>query len=141
MVPGSQAPSTVLWCIVICIFALASFFAYIACFLNNVRFEIEPQGLRIKAAMYGRLIPARSLVKENIKVLDLNKDEFYRPQSRTNGMSLPGYHTGWYVLRNKEKALLFLTDQSKVVYVPTGDGYSLLMSVQDADDFISELKK
>jgi len=40
-----------------------------------------------------------------------------------------------------ERQHLFLTDRSKVVYVPAGEDYSLLLSTSDADGFISELKK
>ncbi|MHC9538520.1 MAG: hypothetical protein AB9903_03290 [Vulcanimicrobiota bacterium] len=40
-----------------------------------------------------------------------------------------------------ERQHLFWTDRSNVVYAPTGEDYSLLLSISDADGFISELKK
>jgi hypothetical protein len=42
-------------------------------------------------------------------------------------------------LRNGEKALLYLTDRSRAVYVPTHDGYSVLLSPADPDAFLAAL--
>jgi hypothetical protein len=39
-------------------------------------------------------------------------------------------------LKNGEKALVFVTDPSRVVRIPTTDGYSVLMSVAAPDEFI-----
>jgi hypothetical protein len=56
------------------------------------------------------------------------------------GTGLPGYQAGWFRLRNGEKALLDLTDRRRAVYIPTGAGYSLLLSPADPDGFLSRLR-
>jgi hypothetical protein len=56
---------------------------------------------------------------------------------RTMGTSMPGYRAGWFRLRNGEKALLYLTDWSRVVYVPTTAGYGLLLSPSEPDQFLA----
>lgn len=56
------------------------------------------------------------------------------------GTGLPGYQSGWFRLANGERALLYLTDRSKAVHVPTTLGYSLLLSPDDPDAFLSALK-
>jgi hypothetical protein len=53
----------------------------------------------------------------------------YRPKWRYQWFSLPGFASGWFKLQNKEKALVFLTDRSRVVYIPTSENYSVLLSV------------
>lgn len=141
MVPGSQTQSLWFWGIVAFMAALTLYFAYQACSMNNIKFEITPQGLRIRAAMYGRFIPSSALRRDEAKVLDLTTEVDHRPKMRTNGVCLPGYCTGWYRLRNSEKALMFVTDRTNVVYVPTSEGFSILMSVRDADEFVKELRK
>ncbi len=141
MIPGSQTPVIVLWCLVAFLSALTIFFAYLACRMNNVSFEITSEALRIRSPLYGRLIPLSAIIKDRVEILDLVKDDSRRPSLRTNGMGLPGYAAGWFRLRNKEKALLFLTANSNVVYIPTSEGYSLLLSVKDAEEFSKELKQ
>jgi hypothetical protein len=141
MIPGPPAPSIVLWCLVMLLAALALLAAYCACTMNRVSFVLSQEGLLIKAPLYGKLIPSKVLRKEEAQVLDLTRDAGRRPAWRTNGMGLPGYLTGWYTLKNGEKALLFLTGKSCVVYVPTTEGYSLLLSVNDAEGFVRELRQ
>ena len=59
---------------------------------------------------------------------------------RTWGTGLPGYQSGWFRLRNGERALVYLTDRRKAVYVPTALGYSLLLSPDDPGAFLSALE-
>ena len=61
------------------------------------------------------------------------------PARRTMGTGLPGYQSGWFRLKNGEKALLYLTDRTKAVYVPTTEGYGLLLSPDDPDGFLGAL--
>jgi hypothetical protein len=55
------------------------------------------------------------------------------------GTGLPGYAAGWFKLANGEKALVYVTTQSEVVYIPTTEGYSLLLSVTEPDRFLARL--
>ena len=41
--------------------------------------------------------------------------------------------------RMKTKALLFVTDRRQVVYLPTTEGFSVLMSVSEPDRFMHAL--
>ena len=75
------------------------------------------------------------------KIVDLDETRELRPRWRTNGVGLPGYQAGWFKLADGEKALLFVTDPTAVLYIPTGEGYSLLMSVLDAPRFLASIKK
>jgi len=114
---------------------------YLAYSAKNVRFEVSDQGLRIEGdRFYGRQIPAASLVANEAKLLDLQTSE-YRPRRKTNGVGLPGYKAGWYRLRNGRKALVFLTVQERAVYIPTRDGYSVLLSPAQPDQFLNALQR
>ena len=72
--------------------------------------------------------------------LDLKVEKAYRPSLRTMGVGLPGYSSGWFRLRDRGKGLLFLTDPSRAVYLPTTDGYTLLISPADPEGFVAALK-
>ena len=73
-------------------------------------------------------------------ILDLSHQKDYAPIIKTNGIVLPGYKAGWFRLTNKQKALVFVTDKSKVVYLSTNEGYSILLSVTKPKEFIDTLQ-
>ncbi len=139
--PASSTPFVVLLAIGILLILLLGFFAFIGHSARNVRFEVNDQGLRIKGGIYGRFIPKEEITTENIQILDLNTYPEYKPRIRTNGIGLPGYDEGWFKLKNNEKALLFLTDCSNVVYIPTKQDYSVLLSVKEAEEFSGLMKQ
>jgi hypothetical protein len=100
-------------------------------------FEVSPEGLRLRGDWYGRLIPANHLQRG--KRVDLATTPDLTPRRRTMGTGLPGYQAGWFRLRNGGRALLYLTDRSKVVYVPTTEGYSVLLSPSEPERFLAAL--
>ena len=104
------------------------------------RFEIRADGLRLEGDLYGRLVPRPELRVDLARRVDLGREEQLRPKSRRIGTALPGYQAGWFRLRNGEKALLYLTDRTRAVYIPTTAGYSLLVSPADPDGFLSQLR-
>lgn len=139
------ASSRGLWILVILVLLL---FAGITAMLvktargsTQSRFEISVEGLRLRGDLYGRVIPRSSLRGAEARVVDLRAEEGLAPRRRTMGTSFPGYHAGWFRLRNDEKALLYLTDRSRAVYVPTTEGYSLLLSPREPDRFVDRLRE
>jgi len=103
-------------------------------------FEVSRDGLRIRGDMYGRLIPVGELVADSVQRVDISYGGL-RPVSRVGGTSLPGYRSGWFRLSNGSRALLYVTDPEKVVHIPTTAGYSVLLSVADADRFVDALRQ
>jgi hypothetical protein len=120
---------------------LVGLFGYLAYASRHVSFEVTSAGLRIAGDIYGRAIPIESLDLSLARVTDLNQDSEHRLKWRTNGAGLPGYASGWFKLQNGEKALVFVTDRRRVLYVPTAEGYSVLMSAADPDGLLQTLHK
>jgi PH (Pleckstrin Homology) domain-containing protein len=107
---------------------------------RGARFEISPAGLRLRGDLYGRLIPAEQLRGASASRIDFSTMPELRPAGRTFGTGLPGYRSGWFRLRNGERALLYLTDESRAVYVPTTAGYSVVLSPLEPDQFLAALR-
>jgi len=141
IIPASGGPFWLLGVVGVFLLALLFLFAYLAYSSRNVKFEVSTEGLRIKGDIYGRTIPTRALVADKAKVLDLSREKEYQLSWRTNGAGLPGYKSGWFRLKNGEKGLVFVTDTRQVVYLPTREGYSVLLSVARPSDFIQALKQ
>ena len=106
---------------------------------RSARFEVSTEGLRLRGDWYGRLIPASQLVPAGARRVDLANTPELLPGRRTMGTSFSGYQAGWFRLRNGESALLYLTDRTRAVYVPTTDGYAVLLSPSEPERFLSAI--
>jgi hypothetical protein len=107
---------------------------------RNATFELSADGLRLKGDVYGRFIPISELEQAESARVDVTSGR-YKPTSRTAGTAVPGYRSGWFRLADGSKALLYLTDPSRAVRVPTTAGYSVLLSVTEADQFVDALHR
>lgn len=105
------------------------------------RFEVSSEGLRLRGGGYGRTIAAEHLRLPDIRRLDLDQTPELQPRWRTMGTGMPGYSAGWFRLRNGERALLYLTDRSRAVYIPTSLGYSVLLSPSDPEGLVDALRR
>ena len=127
----------------IALLVLVPVFALLALSLlgsRTSRFIVSPEGLRLRGDLYGRLIPAAQLNVASAARIDFARSPDLRPARRTLGTGLPGYAAGWFRLANGEKALLYLTDRTRAVYLPTNAGYSILISPTDPEGFLATLR-
>lgn len=108
---------------------------------RTAQFGVSAEAVRIRGDFYGRVIPIGQLRVDAARRVDLSQASELRPGVRTMGTGLPGYQSGWFRLANGERALLYLTDRQKAVYVPTTLGYSLLLSPDDPDGFLAALRR
>ncbi len=135
IIPAGPGPLIFVAAISLLMLTIIALLVFIGYSSRNTRFEVSEQGLRIKGGIYGRFIPREVIDSQNIQILDLNASTAYKPGRKTNGAALPGYNEGWFKLKNGEKALLFVTDRSSVVYIPTSQNYSVMLSVSNPDEF------
>jgi Bacterial PH domain len=141
IVPGT---SRGLWIVVaavlLVLFIAAGILTATARGSRNSRFEVSDAGLRLAGDLYGRMIPAAELRGGAARIVDLTGTRELQLRRRTLGTAFPGYNAGWFRLRNGEKALVYLTDVRHAVYVPTRQGYSLLLSPQQPERFVERLR-
>jgi hypothetical protein len=130
-----------LWFIAIGLIPLLLGLGMVALGFNQSKFEFTDAGLRLHGDLYGRLIPTAELRLELSRLVDIKREPNLEPTMRTFGTGLPGYSTGWFRLRNGETALVYLTDRSNAVYVPTTSGYVLLVSPKDPRGFLAHLQQ
>ena len=102
-------------------------------------FEVSSEGLRLRGDLYGRLIPASQVRGRDARRVDFARSPELQPTRRTMGTGMPGYQAGWFRLQNGDKALVYMTDRSRAVYVPTGEGFAVLVSPADPDGFLAAL--
>jgi hypothetical protein len=104
------------------------------------RFELSEAGLRLRGDLWGRMIPSNALRGGAARIVDLATTPDLQPRWRTSGTTFSGYRAGWFRLRNGEKALVYLTETSRTVYVPTRKGYSVMLTPQQPERFLERLR-
>jgi hypothetical protein len=107
---------------------------------RRVTIAVSAEGIRVRGDIYGRLIPAKNLLLDEARAADLTREGSLAFRWKTNGAALPGYKSGWFKLANGVKALAFVTDQTRVAYIPTSAGYTLLVSVEDPNALIANAR-
>jgi hypothetical protein len=120
------------------------FIAILLCSLarasRRVTFEIGQSGLRIRGDLYGRVISRATLEVKVARIINMKEESACRWMIRTNGVGMPGYGSGWFRLKGGIKALLFVTDTSRVVSIPTSSGYTLMLSPADPESFLQAIQ-
>jgi hypothetical protein len=108
--------------------------------MKGTQFQVSSDGLRLKGDFYGRTISLSDLRGGSARRIDISPGSDLQPVRKTLGTGLPGYRAGWFRLRNGEKALLYVTDPAKAVYVPTRLDFAVMLSPDDPDGFLSAVR-
>jgi hypothetical protein len=142
IVPAESRAIWILLALVMIVLAVvATIMVKTALGARSSSFEVSGAGLRLRGDLYSRLVPAAQLRGGAARIVDLRAEPSLRPSSRRAGTAIGDYRSGWFRLRNGEKALLYLTDAKRSVYIPTTAGYSVLLTPQRADEFVRLLRQ
>jgi len=85
---------------------------------HTSRFEVRADGLRL-VGTYTAVCSQSAAPNRWSSPHRSRREDGLQPKSRRMGTALPGYQAGWFRLRNGEKALLYLTDRTRAIYIPT----------------------
>jgi hypothetical protein len=142
IVPAGAKPALVLIPVLLVLLAVLVMVGGAVHASRSARFELSPAGLRLRGEwIYRSFVPAASLRGGAARVVDLRTEGGLQPTSRRWGSGLPGYGGGWFRLANGERALVYLTDRSRVVYVPTTEGFAVLLSVTEPETLAARLRE
>jgi hypothetical protein len=119
----------------------AGIVAYVGWSSRHVQFDLSPAGLAVRNSLFGKSIPRADLLPEEGRAVSLRDEPRLKPVLRTWGSGLIGYGEGWFRLRNRDKALLFLTDRTRVVDLPTRKGFRVLLSVDQPEEFLETARR
>lgn len=121
--------------------ALAVLFAFLAYSTNHIELRVNDDALEIAIPMRGKTLPYAALKLDEARRVDLGAQQDLEPVRRTNGSDFGGLRHGWFVLRSGEKAYVILTNSQDAIYIPTREGYALLVSPPNSAAFLAKLKE
>jgi hypothetical protein len=108
--------------------------------IKNINISIKDKEVIINSFIYGRKIPIENILVNEIKTINLTQNKEYNPYIRTNGISIPNFHSGWMRLNNGKKALIYLTNMENVLLIPTKN-FVILFSMEKSNEFINKIKE
>ena len=88
-----------------------------------------------------RRLTLAELRLDQARVIDLAERTGFKPALRSNGTSLPGFHSGWFRLRNRSRAFVAIAGGSRVLWLPTTRGYDLLLQPPQPQALLQHLRE
>ncbi|MFM2422714.1 MAG: hypothetical protein RL291_1244 [Pseudomonadota bacterium] len=131
--------SIVTWSAVITCIGLGVLFAWFAVAQRWSTLTIEDRQLFVRLPLFKRSFPIGDIVEGSPSKVDLQRDSEFRLAWRTFGLSVPGYHLGWFRTTGERVVLAAVTGNDAVSWV-TKDGNAVLLSLTDSDAFLANLK-
>lgn len=117
----------------------AALTGYLLFSMQTVSLSVTSDRLEV-SGLYGRAIDRSALKISDARMVNLLEDGDYLPVRRVNGIGLLGFKAGWFRLKNGEKALLFVSDSSHALHIPTTEDYVLMLSPRHPEAFLESLR-
>jgi hypothetical protein len=109
--------------------------------MRRHRLALSAGSLEVKTSFYSRLVPLSELRLDEARVVDLDERTEFRPRVKTNGYSVPGFHSGHFRLRNREKAFVAIVGERRALWLPAVHGAGLLLQPQQPDALLNRLRE
>lgn len=102
---------------------------------------VRGRNLRVRQIVRDLVVPLKHLKIDDAEITSISDGSPLHPTLRSYGIRIADYQAGWFRLRSGEKAFLILSDRSRVLHIPTRDGYRLLLSVDHPEALLSALQR
>lgn len=98
--------------------------------MRRLRLRLIDGQLEVITTTFRRTLALSQLGLSDARVLDLQEQTHMRPFIKTAAMAAPGFRSGAYRLRNREKAFVAMASGPRVLWIPTTVGYGLMLEVE-----------
>jgi len=109
--------------------------------MRRHRLALSKDSLEVKSSFYSRIVPLSELKLDEARVVDLEERTEFRPGMKTNGYSVPGFHSGHFRLRNREKAFVAIAGERRALWLPITRGAGLLLQPEQPDALLHCLRE
>lgn len=110
--------------------------------MHRHRLALSADSLEVKTSFYSRIVPLSELRLDEARVIDLDERTEFKPGVKTNGYSVPGFHSGHFRLRNREKAFVAIAGERRALWLPSShNSPGLLLQPQQPDALLNRLRE
>ena len=103
--------------------------------------SLEKGTLIVHSTLYSRRVAVSALQLDRAEVIDLKRHPRWSLRCKSNGYSVPGFHSGHYRLRDGSKGFVLATRMDNVLALPVSGGATLLLSVESPQALLDALAK
>ncbi len=114
--------------------------AVLARLLHRHRLRADASGVEVATTLYTRRHGWDALDLERARIIELDERPEYRPMLKTNGLSLPGFRSGWFRLRNGDRAFVATAGGKRLLWLPTRAGHDLVLEADDPQAALDRLR-
>ena len=107
--------------------------------VRNPQAKLGKDGLSIKVSFIDKQWAISAIDRANAALVNLESRQELRPKWKLWGAAMPGLSSGLFKLYDGRKAHVYITDRSKVVYLPTQSG-PVLISLERPREFLDTLQ-
>lgn len=105
------------------------------------RVSIVGDTLVIRSSLFTRRTPITLLRLEQARTGPIRQDREFALKRKRIGWSMPGFHSGHFLLHGGRRGFCLITDVSRVLVIPAADGTVLLLSMEQPHLLLSALER
>jgi hypothetical protein len=103
--------------------------------------RVSADALEVRSSFYRCTTPLAELKLDQARVVDLDERTELKPTLKTNGFSIPGFHSGWFLLRNRRRSFVAITDGRRKLWLPGSGRHDLLIEPADPAALLARLRE
>lgn len=108
--------------------------------LRRHHMVLGAKALEVKTGFNRCQVAYVELKLDEARVLDLGERTEFKPMLKLNGTGLPGFRSGWYLLRDRSRAFVAITGGPRVLWIPTRKSHALLLQPQQPQVLLETLR-
>jgi hypothetical protein len=112
----------------------------LARFMRRQALTLSADALDVRSSFYRFRAPLAELKLEQARVVDLDEHTELKPTLKTNGFSIPGFHSGWFLLRNRRRTFLAIAAGRRKLWLPGNGRRDLLIEPRDPAALLAQLR-
>lgn len=113
----------------------------LARFMRRQALRVSADALEVRSSFYRCTTPLAELKLDQARVVDLDERTELKPTLKTNGFSIPGFHSGWFLLRNRRRSFVAIADGRRKLWLPGSGRHDLLIEPADPAALLARLRE
>ena len=110
-------------------------------FMHRQLLVMSPAALEVRSSFYLCRMPLADMKLDQARVVDLDEHTELRTTIKTNGFSIPGFHSGWFLLRNRRRTFVAISDGRRKLWLPGSGRHDLLIEPVDPAALLARLRE
>ncbi|MDQ3494953.1 MAG: hypothetical protein M3485_05345 [Pseudomonadota bacterium] len=108
--------------------------------LRRHQLVLGAKALEVKTGFNRCQVAYADLRLDDARVVDLGERTEFKPMLKLNGTGLPGFGSGWYLLRDRSRAFVAITGGPRVLWIPTRGKHALLLQPRQPQALLDALR-